>query len=59
MTPSLGQGGYQAVEGGVVLAHHAAPGGDLAAGPAGYSAERVPRTTDIAAGPPRPPASRT
>ncbi|AZM52005.1 monooxygenase [Streptomyces sp. WAC 01529] len=47
MTPSLGQGGNQAIEDGVVLAHHASPGGDLGAGLAGYSAARVPRTTDI------------
>ncbi|MFH8613080.1 FAD-dependent monooxygenase [Streptomyces sp. NPDC018029] len=47
MTPSLGQGGNQAIEDAVVLAHHMAPGGDLAAGLAGYSAARVPRTTDI------------
>lgn len=47
MTPSLGQGGNQALEDAVVLAHHMAPGGDLAAGLAGYSAARVPRTTDI------------
>ncbi|MEU7584033.1 FAD-dependent monooxygenase [Streptomyces sp. NPDC041068] len=47
MTPSLGQGGNQAIEDGVVLAHHAAPGNDLAAGLAAYSADRVPRTTEI------------
>ncbi|QEV16898.1 FAD-dependent monooxygenase [Streptomyces alboniger] len=47
MTPSLGQGGNQAIEDGVVLAHHAAPGGDLAAGLAAYSAARIPRTTEI------------
>ncbi|MGW0532248.1 FAD-dependent monooxygenase [Streptomyces sp. NPDC003032] len=47
MTPSLGQGGNQAIEDGVVLAHHAAPGGDLGAGLAAYSAARVPRTTEI------------
>ncbi|MCX4668810.1 FAD-dependent monooxygenase [Streptomyces sp. NBC_01381] len=47
MTPSLGQGGNQAIEDAVVLAHHAAPGGDLSAGLAAYSAVRVPRTTAI------------
>ncbi|MEV7196009.1 FAD-dependent monooxygenase [Streptomyces sp. NPDC093510] len=47
MTPSLGQGGNQAIEDAVVLAHHTAPGGDLAAGLAAYSAARVLRTTEI------------
>ncbi|KOT98213.1 monooxygenase [Streptomyces sp. NRRL F-4711] len=41
MPPSLGQGGNQAVEDAVVLAHH---GQDLAA----YTAARLPRTTAIA-----------
>ncbi|MFI8879177.1 FAD-dependent monooxygenase [Streptomyces sp. NPDC055243] len=47
MAPTLAQGGNQAIEDAVVLAHHVAPGGDLAAGLAGYSAVRVPRTTAI------------
>ncbi|WP_306337666.1 FAD-dependent monooxygenase [Streptomyces sp. KL118A] len=47
MAPSLGQGGNQAIEDAVVLAHHVAPGADLAAGLAAYSAARVPRTTEI------------
>lgn len=47
MAPTLAQGGNQAIEDAVVLAHHTAPGGDLAAGLAGYSAARVPRTTAI------------
>ncbi|MFI7316593.1 FAD-dependent monooxygenase [Streptomyces venezuelae] len=54
MAPSLGQGGNQAIEDAVVLAHHMAPvahhvppGADLAAGLAAYSAARVPRTTEI------------
>ncbi|MEV0321738.1 FAD-dependent monooxygenase [Streptomyces sp. NPDC050658] len=47
MAPTLGQGGNQAIEDAVVLAHHTAPGGDLAAGLAAYSAVRVPRTTAI------------
>ncbi|MYX99727.1 NAD(P)-binding protein [Streptomyces sp. SID486] len=41
MPPTLGQGGNQAIEDAVVLAHHAAD-------PAAYSAERLPRTTAIA-----------
>lgn len=41
MPPSLGQGGNQAIEDAVVLAHHAR---DLAA----YTAARLPRTTAIA-----------
>ncbi|MFJ4688444.1 FAD-dependent monooxygenase [Streptomyces sp. NPDC088789] len=41
MPPTLGQGGNQAVEDAIVLAHHHA---DLAA----YSAARLPRTTRIA-----------
>lgn len=47
MAPTLAQGGNQAIEDGVVLAHHTAPGVDLAAGLADYSAVRVPRTTAI------------
>jgi 2-polyprenyl-6-methoxyphenol hydroxylase-like FAD-dependent oxidoreductase len=41
MPPNLGQGGNQAIEDAVVLAHHA---DDLAA----YTAARLPRTTAIA-----------
>ncbi|MFE7271094.1 FAD-dependent monooxygenase [Streptomyces sp. NPDC057623] len=41
MPPTLGQGGNQAIEDAVVLAHH---GGDLAA----YTAARLPRTTAVA-----------
>nr|WTB29774.1 FAD-dependent monooxygenase [Streptomyces sp. NBC_00830] len=47
MAPTLGQGGNQAIEDGIVLAHHAAPDGDLAAALAAYSADRVPRTDGI------------
>ncbi|MEU9605827.1 FAD-dependent monooxygenase [Streptomyces sp. NPDC048057] len=47
MAPSLGQGGNQAVEDGVVLAHHCAPGADVGAALAAYSAERLPRTSAI------------
>lgn len=49
MQPTLGQGGNQAIEDAVVLAHHAGPGG--ASGPprlAGYTADRLPRTTALA-----------
>ncbi|MGW6292150.1 FAD-dependent monooxygenase [Streptomyces sp. NPDC055058] len=41
MPPNLGQGGNQAIEDAVVLAHHA---GD----PAAYTAARLPRTTAVA-----------
>ncbi|MGW5273513.1 FAD-dependent monooxygenase [Streptomyces sp. NPDC004044] len=47
MAPTLGQGGNQAIEDGIVLAHHVAPDGDLAAALAAYSADRVPRTGGI------------
>ncbi|MGC5005913.1 FAD-dependent monooxygenase [Streptomyces sp. DT203] len=47
MAPTLGQGGNQAIEDGIVLAHHAAPDGDLAAALAAYSTDRVPRTGGI------------
>ncbi|WP_250294327.1 FAD-dependent monooxygenase [Streptomyces atroolivaceus] len=45
MVPFLGQGGNQAIEDAVVLAHHVAPDGDLGAGLAAYTAARHPRTT--------------
>ncbi|KUF17030.1 FAD-dependent monooxygenase [Streptomyces silvensis] len=47
MAPTLGQGGNQAIEDAVVLAHHLAPDSDPFAGLAAYSAARVPRTTAI------------
>ncbi|QGV81761.1 FAD-dependent monooxygenase [Streptomyces ficellus] len=47
MAPTLGQGGNQAIEDGIVLAHHLSPHGDVGAGLAAYSAVRVPRTTGI------------
>lgn len=47
MAPTLGQGGNQAIEDGIVLAHHVSPGGDLGAGLADYTADRLPRTTAI------------
>ncbi|MFE3899539.1 FAD-dependent monooxygenase [Streptomyces sp. NPDC059153] len=47
MAPSLGQGGNQAVEDAIVLAHHVAPDRDLGAGLAAYTADRLPRTSAI------------
>ncbi|MFF2848178.1 FAD-dependent monooxygenase [Streptomyces sp. NPDC058001] len=47
MAPTLGQGGNQAIEDAVVLAFHATPTADLATALAGYSADRVPRTTAV------------
>ncbi|MFE1906848.1 FAD-dependent monooxygenase [Streptomyces gardneri] len=49
MMPSLGQGGNQAIEDAVVLAHHArsGPGFDPADALAAYTADRLPRTTAI------------
>ncbi|MFF0753955.1 FAD-dependent monooxygenase [Streptomyces sp. NPDC004267] len=47
MTPSLGQGGNQAVEDAIVLAHHTRPGAAVDRALAAYTAERLPRTTAI------------
>ncbi|MER7112015.1 FAD-dependent monooxygenase [Streptomyces sp. NPDC000229] len=47
MAPTLGQGGNQAIEDGIVLAHHLPPQHDIGAGLAAYSAARIPRTTGI------------
>ncbi|MEE1747244.1 FAD-dependent monooxygenase [Streptomyces sp. JV184] len=47
MAPSLGQGGNQAIEDAIVLAHHLMPDGDLGAGAAAYTADRLPRTTAV------------
>ncbi|MFC8919301.1 FAD-dependent monooxygenase [Streptomyces sp. NPDC047821] len=47
MAPTLGQGGNQAIEDGIVLAHHLPPHTDPGAGLAAYSAARLPRTTGI------------
>ncbi|MFF1348298.1 FAD-dependent monooxygenase [Streptomyces sp. NPDC058322] len=47
MAPSLGQGGNQAIEDAIVLAHRLTPGGDLGAGAAAYTADRLPRTSAI------------
>jgi 2-polyprenyl-6-methoxyphenol hydroxylase-like FAD-dependent oxidoreductase len=44
MTPHLGQGGNQAIEDAVVLAHHAPPG---AADLPGYTLARLRRTTEV------------
>lgn len=48
MPPTLGQGGNQAIEDAVVLAHHADPAQPDALGLAAYTAARRPRTTAIA-----------
>ncbi|MEU7021883.1 FAD-dependent oxidoreductase [Streptomyces sp. NPDC046203] len=47
MQPTLGQGGNQAIEDAVVLAHHAGPGRDVPAALAAYTADRLPRTTAL------------
>ncbi|MFH8409919.1 FAD-dependent monooxygenase [Streptomyces sp. NPDC018019] len=48
MTPNLGQGGCQAIEDAIVLAHRVASDRDgLAAALDAYSRERLPRTTDV------------
>ncbi|WP_438489227.1 FAD-dependent monooxygenase [Streptomyces sp. S186] len=47
MTPNLGQGGCQAVEDAVVLAHHAAPDAALAPALAAYTRQRLPRTMAV------------
>ncbi|MFD0149943.1 FAD-dependent monooxygenase [Streptomyces sp. NPDC055721] len=49
MMPSLGQGGNQAIEDAVVLAHHARSAPDFIPGRAlaAYTADRLPRTTAI------------
>ncbi|GHG78019.1 FAD-dependent monooxygenase [Streptomyces griseocarneus] len=48
MAPSLGQGGNQAIEDAVVLAHHLASGRpDTASALAAYTRDRLPRTTAV------------
>ncbi|MFM9371136.1 FAD-dependent monooxygenase [Streptomyces sp. Da 82-17] len=47
MTPSLGQGGNQAVEDAVVLAHHVDPEREPGPALAAYTAERLPRTMSV------------
>ncbi|MQY10384.1 Aurachin C monooxygenase/isomerase [Streptomyces sp. RB5] len=47
MTPHLAQGGNQAIEDAVVLAHHVRPAGDPAASLERYTRDRLPRTTEV------------
>ncbi|WP_418955844.1 FAD-dependent monooxygenase [Streptomyces tritici] len=47
MQPTLGQGGNQAVEDAVVLAHHVAAGPSPDRALAAYTADRLPRTTAL------------
>ncbi|MET8183263.1 FAD-dependent monooxygenase [Streptomyces sp. NPDC005336] len=48
MAPAMGQGGNQAIEDAVVLAHHLAPdAADPSAALAAYTRDRLPRTMDI------------
>ncbi|WP_305853128.1 FAD-dependent monooxygenase [Streptomyces sp. ICN903] len=48
MTPNLGQGGCQAIEDAVVLAHHAGPdAAGLERRLAAYTRDRLPRTMDV------------
>ncbi|MFK0263494.1 FAD-dependent monooxygenase [Streptomyces angustmyceticus] len=47
MAPNLGQGGCQAIEDAVVLAHLAAPDADLGAALAAYTRQRLPHTMDV------------
>lgn len=47
MTPNLGQGGCQAIEDAVVLAHLAVPEADQAAALAAYTRQRLPHTMDV------------
>jgi 2-polyprenyl-6-methoxyphenol hydroxylase-like FAD-dependent oxidoreductase len=47
MAPTLGQGGNQAIEDAVVLAHHATPSATTTEALVAYTCERLPRTTDV------------
>ncbi|MTE22121.1 NAD(P)-binding protein [Streptomyces sp. TRM43335] len=48
MAPNLGQGGCQALEDAVVLAHHAAPdAADVPRALAAHTRDRLPRTTEV------------
>ncbi|MFE7776976.1 FAD-dependent monooxygenase [Streptomyces sp. NPDC057445] len=47
MQPTLGQGGNQAIEDAIVLAHHMDRGPDTGPGLAAYTRERLPRTMAI------------
>ncbi|MFJ2744631.1 FAD-dependent monooxygenase [Streptomyces sp. NPDC087440] len=49
MCPTMGQGGNQSIEDGVVLGHHLDPAADLGAALAAFTADRLPRTTGIVA----------
>jgi 2-polyprenyl-6-methoxyphenol hydroxylase-like FAD-dependent oxidoreductase len=48
MLPNLGQGGCQAIEDGIELAHLAVGGEDVPTVLAAYTARRLPRTTEVA-----------
>jgi 2-polyprenyl-6-methoxyphenol hydroxylase-like FAD-dependent oxidoreductase len=47
MPPTLGQGGNQAVEDAVVLAHHATAQADVPSALAAYTRDRLPRTSEV------------
>lgn len=47
MPPTLGQGGNQAIEDAVVLAHHATGSAGITEALAAYTADRLPRTTEV------------
>ncbi|MFC8507961.1 FAD-dependent monooxygenase [Streptomyces sp. NPDC057411] len=47
MQPTLGQGGNQAIEDAIVLAHHAGSGRPVPAALADYTADRLPRTSAL------------
>ncbi|WP_314173628.1 FAD-dependent monooxygenase [Streptomyces winkii] len=47
MNPTLGQGGNQAIEDAVVLAHHAHPRADVPDALAAYTRDRLPRTSEV------------
>ncbi|QPP10083.1 NAD(P)-binding protein [Streptomyces bathyalis] len=47
MPPTLGQGGNQAVEDAVVLAHHVAQRADVPDAVAAYTRDRLPRTSEV------------
>ncbi|MCX2183736.1 FAD-dependent monooxygenase [Streptomyces sp. SKN60] len=47
MQPTLGQGGNQAIEDAIVLAHHIGAGRPVPAALAAYTADRLPRTTAL------------
>ncbi|MFI9051910.1 FAD-dependent oxidoreductase [Streptomyces sp. NPDC053427] len=47
MTPNLGQGGCQAIEDAVVLAHETAADGDLGAALTAYTRQRLPRAMEV------------